>query len=259
METKEKKAPAKAAAKEIKKNTWELKDRMYSLTTQAKPLTFRIPSKGMLWFDEERQEQRELRYATNMPSPFVDEQNGVAKLSQIVFEDGILIVPKQKVALQKLLSLYHPGLNNTYIEENKAEEAAEDVDYINAEIDALIAARSVDIEKAEAVLRVEVGSEVNNMSSKEIKRDLLLMAKRNPFMFLEILEDENVDLRNVAIKAQESGIIVMSQDQRTFNWGSNGRKLMTIPFEENPYSAMAAWFKTDEGVEVYKTITKKLK
>ena len=34
---------------------------------------------------------------------------------------------------------------------------------------------------------------------------------------------------------------------------------MTVPFEENPYSALAAWFKTDEGVEVYKTITKKLK
>jgi len=33
---------------------------------------------------------------------------------------------------------------------------------------------------------------------------------------------------------------------------------MTIPFDENPYAAMAAWFKTDEGVEVFKTIEKKL-
>ena len=23
---------------------------------------------------------------------------------------------------------------------------------------------------------------------------------------------------------------------------------MNVPFDENPYSAMAAWFKTDEGV-----------
>jgi len=34
---------------------------------------------------------------------------------------------------------------------------------------------------------------------------------------------------------------------------------MTVPFDENPYSAMASWFKTDEGVEVYKSIDKKLK
>ena len=34
---------------------------------------------------------------------------------------------------------------------------------------------------------------------------------------------------------------------------------MSVPFDENPYSAMAAWFKTDEGVEVYKSIDKKTK
>ena len=59
--------------------------------------------------------------------------------------------------------------------------------------------------------------------------------------------------------ARETGIINLSDDQRTFKWASNGRKLMTVPFDENPYSAMAAWFKTDEGLEVYKSIEKKLK
>ena len=39
----------------------------------------------------------------------------------------------------------------------------------------------------------------------------------------------------------------------------DNRKLMTVPFDENPYSALAAFFKTDEGVEVYKAIDKKLK
>ena len=37
------------------------------------------------------------------------------------------------------------------------------------------------------------------------------------------------------------------------------KNLMTVPFDENPYSAMAAFFKTDEGVEVFKSIEKKLK
>ena len=34
---------------------------------------------------------------------------------------------------------------------------------------------------------------------------------------------------------------------------------MSVPFDENPYSALAAYLKTDEGVEVYKSIQKKLK
>ena len=97
------------------------------------------------------------------------------------------------------------------------------------------------------------------MSSKEIKRDLLLFAKNNPDLFISLANDENVELRNFAIKAREAAIINLSADQRTFTWGSNGRKLMNVPFDENPYSAIAAWFKTDEGVEVFKSIEKRLK
>ena len=77
-------------------------------------------------------------------------------------------------------------------------------------------------------------------------------------MFLNLANDENVELRNFGIKAVEANIIKLSQDQRTFHWGSNDRKLMTVPFDENPYSALAAWFKTDEGVEVYKSIEKRI-
>ena len=120
-------------------------------------------------------------------------------------------------------------------------------------------AYDMDIDKAEAILRTEVGSEVNKLSSKELKRDLLLFAKRNPKLFLDLAEDENVELRNIAIIAVESKIVSLSQDQRTFSWTSNSKKLLNVPFDENPYSAMAAWFKTDEGVEVYNSIMKKLK
>ena len=121
------------------------------------------------------------------------------------------------------------------------------------------AAMSMDIDQAEAILRVEVGTKVSDLSSKELKRDLVVFAKRNPSLFLELANDENIELRNLAIVATEANIIKLSQDQRTFNWASNGKKLMTIPFDENPYTAMAAFFKTDEGVEVFKSIQKKLK
>ena len=86
-----------------------------------------------------------------------------------------------------------------------------------------------------------------------------MFAKKSPQTFMALLEDGNVELRNHAIKASEAGIIVLSPDQRTFTWASNGKKLMTVPFDENPFSAMAAWFKTDEGLEVYKSIEKKFK
>ena len=138
------------------------------------------------------------------------------------------------------------------------EEAKDDLEELNLSIDALNIARDMEIDQAEAILRVELGSDVSKMSSKELKRDLLLMAQQNPAMFIELANDENVGLRNFGIKAAEANILSLSQDQRTFSWASNGRKLMNVPFDENPYSAFAAFLKTDEGVEIYKSIDKKL-
>ena len=65
-------------------------------------------------------------------------------------------------------------------------------------------------------------------------------------------------LRNFGIRAVEAGILRLSTDQRHFMWGSNGRKLMNVPFDEHPYTALAHWFKTDEGMEIYSNVEKRL-
>jgi len=245
------------------KPSWEIKDRTYVLARGLSPLTYTIPSRhtskhSLLYFDKESGEQKEIRYATNQSSPFKKEQEGEATLGNIVFSNGTLVVPKEKQNLQKLLSIYHPLKNRIYTEFSPVEVAEDELDILDLQIDAMTAARSIDIDHAEAIMRVEHGSSVNSMSSKEIKRDLLLFARNNPKMFLELANDENVQLRNFAVKAAEAGIIKLSQDQRTFSWGSNGRKLMNVPFDENPYSAFAAFLKTDEGVEIYRSIEKNL-
>jgi len=121
-----------------------------------------------------------------------------------------------------------------------------------------MAAQEMEIDMAEAILRVELGSKVSKMSSKELRRDLLLFAKRDPLLFLDLANDENVHLRNIGIRATEMGIVKLSSDNRTFSWASNNRKLCTVPFDEHPYSALASWFKTDEGMEVFSTIEKRL-
>jgi hypothetical protein len=104
-----------------------------------------------------------------------------------------------------------------------------------------------------------MGSKVSKMSSSELRRDTMIFARKNPSLFLDLVNDENVNLRNIGIKAVEANIIKITDDQRSFVWSSNNRKLMTIPFDEHPYSALAAWFKTDEGMEVFSSIEKRLK
>ena len=242
-----------------KKDTWEIKDRMYYLRKGLKPLTYSLKSSNIHYFDEEKGYERELKLTSNQRTPFVDEFKGDARLEHIVFRNGVLAVPKNKVTLQKLLSLYHPHKDMMFYEYKAEDVAIDEVEFLELEIKALNAAQALDIDMAEAVMRVELGSKVSEMSSKELKRDLLLYAKRNPGLFLELVSDENVQLRNFGIRATEMKILKLSSDQRTFTWGSNDRKLMNVPFDEHPYSALAAWFKTDEGMEIYSNIEKRLK
>jgi len=249
--------------KESENSNWEIKDRRYYLKNNLSPLTLTLASKHsrrypLMYFDKELGYERELRYATNQISPFVDEQKGHVTLAHIVFRNGVLMVPKEKQNLQKLLSIYHPLKDKIYAEQDDVKQAVSELDDIELEIDALNLARELDIDHAEAILRTELGSKVSSMTTKELKRDLMLFAKNNPALFINLANDENVQLRSFGIKAAEANIIKLSQDQKTFSWAANNKKLMTVPFEEHPYSALARWFKTDEGMEVYSSIEKKL-
>ena len=86
---------------EVKKPTWEVKDRVYYLKGDKTPLTLTIPCKhtrkhALLYFDPETQTQREIRYATNQNSPFADEQKGEATLGHVTFRDGVEMHKRHK-------------------------------------------------------------------------------------------------------------------------------------------------------------------
>lgn len=251
------------ASRASKVNKWEYKDRNYYLKNNKNPLTYTIPTRHssrypLTWFDPDMGYERELRYATNQKSIFVDEQEGPCTMKHVVFENGHLMVPKEKRNLQEFLH-YHPHMNLIFVEFDQVVVNEDQFDNMEFELAAQNMAYQMEVDKLEAILRVELGTKVNDLTTKELKRDALIFARKNPHLFMELAEDENVELRNVAIRAAEANVIKLADDNRTFKWASNGRKLMNVPFDENPYSAMAAWFKTDEGLEVYKSIQKKLK
>jgi len=237
---------------------WEIKDRTYVLKNGMSPLTYKIKSSNLLWFDEEKGVNRELRYATNQNSLFVDEQDGFAQLQHIIFTDGALVVPRTQPQLQKLLSWYHPDKENLWHEIDFVQEAIDDIDIIELELEALKLVQELDIEHLEAILRTEIGSDVVSMSSKEIKRDCYIFARNEPKLFIEVANDEDIKLRNLANRCVEAGIVKLTDDNTVFKWTTNSKKIMTVPFDEHPYAAFARFLKTDEGVDVMKAIEKKL-
>jgi len=232
---------------------------MYELTGSNRPIVRIMKRKNLYWFDEEKGYQREMAYAVNQKTPFVDEFKGRVRPGHIIFRDGILFVEKENTVLQQLLSIYHPDKNLVYREVDNEVDAEADLDIFELEIDALNAAAEMEVEQMEAIMRAEIGSNVNKMKSKELRRDTLIFARENPELFLKLAKDEDVSLRNLGIKAVEANILQLSEDNRTFTAGKEKRKLFEVPFDEHPYTALAAWFKTDEGLKVLKSVEKKLK
>ena len=220
---------------------WEYKDRTYLLKGEIAPLTYTIqtrhtPRKPLLYWDDDRKLNREIRLASNQKSVFVDEQDGFSTLSHIIFEDGALYVPKEDPNTQKLLSIYHP--NKLWEEIDDVLIANDEVEDVENELIALNLVQSLDIEHLEAIMRTELGSSVSTMSSKELKRDAYRFARQEPDLFIELSEDEDIKLRNLANRAVETGILQLTDDNTVFKL-SNGKKVMTIPFDQHPYAALS--------------------
>jgi len=258
------KATTTAKANTSALDTFESKDRLYLLTGNYTPITLMLRTKHsanspLLYFDGKR--NRSLRWSDNQESPFLEEQDGYAICPPIIFENGKLSVKKEQVELQRFLSIYHPDRNVKYYEFDAEEVANEEYDLQMVQLDAQIIVKEMPIGDLEAVGRVLLKSKVDNMSSAELRRDMLIYARNNPKEFMSLVNDESLKLRNIAVRAVDMGIISITEDGRTVSWNEKegkNKKIITVPFGENAYSALSAFFMTDEGMDVLSNISNKL-
>jgi hypothetical protein len=250
----------------MKRVKLDSKDRTYLLKGDSAPLTYFILSrdtkrKRLLYFDEEEGVNLTLRYARNQKSPFEHEQDANAMLEPIVFEDGVLIVPKTNPVLQEFLH-YHPGNGTEFYEFDSERDAQQDVEYLVSEIDALIAVRELtqnDFNKLEAIARLVLNGNVDTMSSAEIKRDMMLFAKRYPQDFMEVLDDPSLSINNIAFKAISEGYLTFRNGKDIYyNLKDNKKRLLTVPFGEDHIYVLASYLQSDEGLELYKFLEEKI-
>lgn len=229
-------------------------DKVYRLKNGS-PLAYTLASRNhprfpLMWYDEEKNVNRALRYCVNQKSPFEDEQDGNAILEPIIFADGFLSVPKQNPVLQLFL-FYHPMNGNVFVEVDKAKDAAQEVDELNLEVDALIEAKSLSIDQIEMLTRVMFGKDPTLISSAELKRDMLIFAKRNPAEFLKVLNDPELKYQAKITMFFEAKLLQLRNNGKEvwYNTGTNKKKMLSVPFEADPMDVVGHFLKTDEGID----------
>lgn len=240
-----------------------LKDRTYRLKGKTAPIVFILNSrnsrrKPLLYFDGER--NRALRYSTNQQSPFEDEQDSNAILEPVAFEDGMLFVPKRNPVLQEFLSL-HPGNGTIFEEVDNERDASQDMEVLDAQLEAQVAARDLTVEMLETIGRIALSLNVDKMSSAELKRDVRLYARNNPVDFLDTLNDPMLKLQSLASNCLSEGLLKLKNKGKDiyFNLPSNKKKLLSIPFGDSPVHVLASFFQTDDGIELMSMLENKLK
>ena len=258
QETKEAVKKKKKTKPQPKKSTPKYVDKSYKLTRETAPLSLILASRHtnrfpLLHFDEDTGINRPLRYARNQNSPFQDEQDDNAILEPIGFEDGFLYVPKNNQVLQQFLAL-HPGNGRIFVEINKAKEAAEIVSDLNTEVDALIEARQLDVEQVENVARVLFQRDVTTVTTSELRRDILIFAKKDPGGFMRLLKDPMLKLNASIQNIIDKGLLQLRNQKREvwFNTPSNKKKMCNVPYGEDPMYIIASFFQSDDGLESFK-------
>jgi hypothetical protein len=244
------------------KSTNELKDRVFVLTSSTSPLTYVLPSRNtkrfsLLHFDGKT--NRALRYARNQKSVFEDEQDDNAIVEPVIFEDGALVVPANNPLLSQFLDI-HPLNGQIFTELNTEKEAMTDIEDMNIELDAQIAARNMDLETMLAIARLVWGPVVDTMTTPELKRDILLYARQYPIQLIEMLNDPSLAETAMASKALSSGLFSMRNNNREiwFNMTGNKRKLMNVQQGEDPVYILTVYLESAEGKEVLEMVKSKL-
>jgi len=247
------------------KNTTPLKTKAYRLKRSERPLSYMLSSRHsnrspLLYFDEDQGVNRPLRYARNQKTPFEDEQDGNAILEPIVFEDGMLVVQRENQVLQQFLH-YHPGNGMVFEEVDNAKDASEELASVELTIDAQVLAKNLSTEKLLSVSRILMGASVNSLTIPELKRDILVYAKNNPEELIDIVNDPLLELQNEVHLFIDNNWLSFRNNRRDvyYNLPGNKKKMMSVPFNEDPYNSISAYLQSDDGLEAYKYLKKRLK
>ena len=204
-----------------------------------------------------------MRYARNQKSPFEDEQDGNAILEPIVFEDGMLLVQKRKSSFTKVFTLSSCKWEVYFQKVNKEQDAIDELHEVENVLEAQVMAKELasNTQKMIQVCRVLLGNVVDNMTIPELKRDLLIYSKNNPEDFINTINDPMLQLQDDVYQFFKAGFLQKRNNDKEiyYNLPNNKKRLLSVPFGEDPDWIVASYFQSDDGVDVYKILKNRLK
>jgi hypothetical protein len=143
-----------------------------------------------------------------------------------------------------------------FVEVDKEKDAHQEVEDLNVEVDALVEARQLSLDQIELLTRVMFGKDPSTVSTAELRRDILVFAKNEPREFLSILNDPELKYQAKIRMFFENKLLVLRNGDKEiwYNTSTNKKKMMSVPFGEDPYTVAGHFLKSDEGLDSLKML-----
>ena len=232
------------------------KQKIYQLV-EGGGVWFKLSQKDITIYDSEKDTVRSIRYCSNEPSIYVDEQSQNGRRAQIVFVDKMLGVPASQPNLQDYLDK-HPGNTknggNTFYEinhEQKTDTLIQD-EFLAHDAISLIREKSID-DLIPVILYLGISLEQRN---QEIRRELLIEAKSNPQAFIQLFDNPLVKMRASISLAASNGILKINQDG--VFWAESNRLILATPVGQDGVDMMTKFCLSEKGSLVHQEILKRL-
>jgi hypothetical protein len=220
-------------------------------------VVFRIPQNEIAIYDKQAGYNRAIRYCPNERSIFVDEQSGNAVKSDVVFRDGMLMVPVDKPNLSAFLDAHPENKVNgggvfRLMDSEKKVEVELDSEFLVHDAVALVREKSID-ELIPVALSLGVDTDRN---IKEIRYDLLREAKARPRQFIELFDNPIVKTRSVVMQAVDFQILNSKKDGMF--WFDSNSLIISTPAGLDSTEVMTQFCMTDKGSPVFEKLKEEL-
>lgn len=225
--------------------------------TKKNGLVYFLQSSGLNVYDKESGYRREIRYAENERSVFAEEQGDFAVRKPIKFRDGELYVPQDMPSLRNFLDIHPDNVANgghIFYRVDRTEEAKNEVEETFKAADAVIMVREKSLDELMPVI-LHYGIDTNRKAF-EIKRDLLIEAKRNPNDFMKRFDSPLVKLKAIVQNATDFNIIDLKEEG--IYWFDSQQLILTNPVGKDPRETMAVFLTTERGLPVLENLQEQL-
>jgi hypothetical protein len=231
--------------------------RVYEMVGNKGGVLFKVRTANLNVYDKESGKMRQLRYCAGENSPWLDEQSPNSVREHIVFRDKILVVPPDKPNLIRHLDLHPDNAANgggafRLVEKSKQKEVEVANEFLIN--DAIYMIKNRDINE---LLPVAMALHINvDQTNLEIKREMILYAKRKPKEFMEMFDNPAVNVRSIVKQAIDFNII--KENNGVISWFDTRKTIVTSPSGISAEDTMTRYCMTDAGAATYEELQKQL-